>query len=1215
MSNKKFLLLFVFLTTQPIWVFSIGEDLLNSKTLLGLAGGFTSMFKKFPRQEIEVDKVLGKWFQMYRAAVNLDQFQSTMYCHSEKTKLWGKMAFRSLKHFERHPKMDQFTPSRIRANIGCLQKIISTQDIFVFDVGPIVNNSYEYIIITDANRISLSVYARDPAMFHKMYDAQVTDVLNKGGFGGYSFWNRPVAIYQGLDCVYTEEKEIFIRRSLKQAIQDKSTEASPILNSARQLFAPTMGRKKSTQLNSHSVKEEAMLNRLKKLFNQAKVKSPPSVSRHLATCFYELFLQYENELFIKCMRNLLLIPLRVKEEFPSVSYVLCEVAKWMVQLYKNNKEPIKEKEFFVEILKFMLQSMKVRNKALRFRSCEFIGNLLNEMADEEIELQDFEDIFEDLLKTLFLKTIDCCGRVRLAAIRPIAKLQQPQDENCRAVGALVFLMKRDRMIEIRCQALKNIAVTKRTLPDLLERTRDIHPVMRLLAFKFIVKNIPPKFLTIKQRVLILEQGLNDKIESIREYCESTLLFEWLKCFDNNMPNMLLRLNVIGNASICQKLLTAYFKRLGIPKVLENFNIMSDEKLPKELNCENVFYWRALVQYIRKVTDIPLLESERDFYIDEILPTTTELAKYFKNFVVKMLQELEEHYLQSSSAEPEVEVHPPLSQGRYISVTDSGGCMQVEVDERNEPCSTTQFNGIHNYFANSATNTYGSPLYGSHENLKSSGQKLSSSLETVLKNDFIATQLIELLDLVDLSELAGREKLIDALQLLIRDIRDRYSMLTKLIPLYFRVVGSTSRACNWITSYIMEQYPLHDLQERQCFTFAGSLSSSMILKCLYIFIETVGLLKSPRMFTPALQQLLTTLIYPSLEHPDYIIRGRAMKAMGAVSVLNKKYYETHFLMFFKAIRSDHSIVRMEALRGIFDLLVWYGPEMISQVKSNQRVGFLEDVVTTLFNVFDDQDNDVTMVLVQGFGKLLLHDRLSSTLLVKKIITLWFDCSIPENGELRKNVIAEAFLSIVNHFDHNVMKLGSVTIEEVMYFLLKLTSLTQVVAHAVGKTELNAHNKLAVKILNELIDVPEHIYCRALCKLLPELYLKENVSREELILIQELCYKAELALTNKQCVNYVTKLVDKIQDLLARMPTSEDEMSGSVTSDSQTHHSSAQADLIGPSLQVDIQVRKDGKSTTTDNNNANKSDVEMEDVDADVDFDAMRETLNDQNDPND
>ncbi|KRZ59031.1 Condensin complex subunit 3 [Trichinella nativa] len=1137
MSNKKFLLLFVFLIAQPIWVFSIGEDLvsfkiLNSKTLLGLAGGFTSMFKKFPRREIEVEKVLGKWFQMYRAAVNLDQFQSTMYCHVayfRENKVMGKDGFSIIEAFRTASKdgpVHTYKRDLSKSNTGeywmFTEDYFYPRQFFVFDVGPIVNNSYEYIIITDANRISLSVYARDPAMFHKMYDAQVTDVLNKGGFGGYAFWNRPVAIYQGLDCVYTEEKEIFIRRSLKQAIQDKSTEASQILNNARQLFAPTMVRRQSTKLNLQSEKEESMLSRLKKLLNQAKVKIPPSVSRHLATCFYELFLQHDNELLFKYMRTLLLHPLKVKEEFPSASYVLCEVAKWMVHLYKTNKEPVKEREFFLEILKLMLRLMKVRNKAVRFRSCEFIGNLLNEMADEEIELQDFEDIFEDLLKTLFLKTIDCCGRVRLAAIRPIAILQQPQDENCRAVGALVFLMKRDRMIEIRCQALKNIAVTKRTLPDLLERTRDRHPVMRMLAFKFIVKSIPPKFLTIKQRVLILEQGLNDTIDSIREYCESTLLFEWLKCFDNNMPNMLLRLNVIGNASICQKLLTVYFKRLGIQKVLENFNIISDEKLPKELNCENVFYWRALVQYIRTVRNIPLLESERDFYIDEILPTTTELAKYFKKYLYWL--------------------------GRYISVTDSGGCMQVEVEERNEPCSTSQFSSIHNYFANSTTNGYGSPLYGSHENLKPSGQKLSSSLEMVLKNDFIATQLIELLSLVDLSELAGREKLIDALQLLIRDIRDRYSMLTKLIPLYFRVVGSTSRTCNWITSYIMEQYPLHDLQERQFFSFAGSLSSSVILKCLYIFIETVKLLKSPRMFTPALQQLLTTLnlccteynvktstkmsfcpfsgiwekqknshmccfsfpfagqlhkhrqfgifheqlsidegmlpyyghhsckmfirvlerpekhelyfnsffasydlleklsgkmiratgtmrnsrtrkipimpvdevkkkhrgffdhvcngivyIYPSLEHPDCIIRGKAVKAMGIVSILNKQYYERHFSVFCKnkqAISSDHSVVRMEALQGIFDLLLSYEPEMINQMKLNQRVGLMEDVVTTLLNVFDDQDNNVTMVLVQGFGKLLLHDRLSSTLLMKKIITLWFDCSIPENGELRK-----------------------------------------------------------------------------------------------------------------------------------------------------------------------------------------------------------------------
>ncbi|XP_003377809.1 conserved hypothetical protein [Trichinella spiralis] len=263
-----------FFVDYPLSVWAKDEQQeLNSKTLLGLAGGFTSMFKKFPRREIEVEKVLGKWFQSTMkhqtcyalvkkstSEINSDVLLSDVQSSVRENKVMGKDGFSIIEAFRTASKdgpVHTYKRDLSKSNTG--EYWMFTEDyfyprqcnyfylflhvkltLFVFDVGPIVNNSYEYIIITDANRISLSVYARDPAMFHKMYDAQVTDVLNKGGFGGYAFWNRPVAIYQGLDCVYTEEKEIFIRRSLKQAIQDKSTETSQILNSARQLFAPTL---------------------------------------------------------------------------------------------------------------------------------------------------------------------------------------------------------------------------------------------------------------------------------------------------------------------------------------------------------------------------------------------------------------------------------------------------------------------------------------------------------------------------------------------------------------------------------------------------------------------------------------------------------------------------------------------------------------------------------------------------------------------------------------------------------------------------------------------------------------------------------------------------------------------------------------------------------------------------------------------------------------
>lgn len=77
------------------------------------------------------------------------------------------------------------------------------------------NERYEYLVATDSNRLALMVYARDPEKYKKLYDKEVQTFLNKQGFGGYVFWNQPVAIYQGSDCYYPSDREIFVRRSLR----------------------------------------------------------------------------------------------------------------------------------------------------------------------------------------------------------------------------------------------------------------------------------------------------------------------------------------------------------------------------------------------------------------------------------------------------------------------------------------------------------------------------------------------------------------------------------------------------------------------------------------------------------------------------------------------------------------------------------------------------------------------------------------------------------------------------------------------------------------------------------------------------------------------------------------------------------------------------------------------------------------------------------------
>lgn len=44
------------------------------------------------------------------------------------------------------------------------------------------------------------------------YNKEVAAFLEKSGFGGRVFWNSPRPIYQGPDCNWPTEKEVFARR-------------------------------------------------------------------------------------------------------------------------------------------------------------------------------------------------------------------------------------------------------------------------------------------------------------------------------------------------------------------------------------------------------------------------------------------------------------------------------------------------------------------------------------------------------------------------------------------------------------------------------------------------------------------------------------------------------------------------------------------------------------------------------------------------------------------------------------------------------------------------------------------------------------------------------------------------------------------------------------------------------------------------------------------
>ena len=70
---------------------------------------------------------------------------------------------------------------------------------WIFKLGPIVNDQYEYSIVSDNAGLGLFVLARDVPRFNALYKDEVLEYLQLTGFVGQ---RAPIEEYHGPDCEY-----------------------------------------------------------------------------------------------------------------------------------------------------------------------------------------------------------------------------------------------------------------------------------------------------------------------------------------------------------------------------------------------------------------------------------------------------------------------------------------------------------------------------------------------------------------------------------------------------------------------------------------------------------------------------------------------------------------------------------------------------------------------------------------------------------------------------------------------------------------------------------------------------------------------------------------------------------------------------------------------------------------------------------------------------
>lgn len=74
---------------------------------------------------------------------------------------------------------------------------------WVVDLGPVVEDEYDYAVVTDDKQLTLFVLARNVTTFFELYDDEVMDTLVEMGFT--QKFNEPVLIEQFTECVYSDD--------------------------------------------------------------------------------------------------------------------------------------------------------------------------------------------------------------------------------------------------------------------------------------------------------------------------------------------------------------------------------------------------------------------------------------------------------------------------------------------------------------------------------------------------------------------------------------------------------------------------------------------------------------------------------------------------------------------------------------------------------------------------------------------------------------------------------------------------------------------------------------------------------------------------------------------------------------------------------------------------------------------------------------------------
>ncbi|CAB5130028.1 unnamed protein product [Rhizophagus irregularis] len=272
------------------------------------------------------------------------------------------------------------------------------------------------------------------------------------------------------------------------------------------------------------------------------------------------------------------------------------------------------------LLRHFLKGIEAKDKNVRLRVCQLIGLVI-----DSIEVID-GDLYEHLKDELTKRLLDKESSIRVKAVEACSKLQ------CEEIGKdivekLLGIMQNDPIAEVRRAVLLNIDLNENTIPHIFDRTRDADASIRRDVYVRSSEEIGDfRVLSIETREKLLRNGLTDRDPQVNKACSNFLAYNWVQHANNNLLELLKRIDVVGSNVAQDALLTIFKSR---PDLMQTLNF--DESFWEGLTIESVFLVQVFCEF----------NKEDENKLDEVLPEVSKFALYIQKHINLMQEAFEE----------------------------------------------------------------------------------------------------------------------------------------------------------------------------------------------------------------------------------------------------------------------------------------------------------------------------------------------------------------------------------------------------------------------------------------------------------------------------------------------------------------------------------------------------------------------------------------------